>query len=369
MDLAQLRQQVAQGSWQDRLDAIRAVPHNFAGRDHQDAYAAAAGAYYVGALAPHFHLVPWLDKYADHPGFVAAYDAAAAGTSGFTQCAPADIEAVIRAHPPALRIFRLMTGYSVSELAEAVSALGGVSVSGSVIDRLESGGAITARHAAAIAAVASQLHGIIAGTGGFHVPGPMQAQGFRGKTDKPDTAAGWTTVADWHANRVPYAELLYQRFYGGSFRQLQDAGGSRKGDLLEDATEELFRQNRVPYVRTVSGTQASVGSQFGVSIRPAPDFVIHDGHSPRALLECKSAGDGGTARDKAGRFVSLRNEANRLGGAAVIAVLDGFGWRRLPDALGPVVRDCGGLVFSAANLTDLLSVEPVASLVGTGPPP
>lgn len=369
MDRDQLRQSIHDGPWEDRVDAVRSIPHHFAGKDHAAAYAAAAGAYYVEQLAPHFHLVPWLPKYADRAGFVAAYDAAAKATNDFTAVSPAQLEQCIRKHPAAIRIFRLMTGYSVSELAEAVTSLGGVSISASLIDRLEGGGKVTPRQHLALGALAQQVHGIIAGTGGYTVPSALQIEGFRAKTDKPDTAAGWATVAQWHANKVPYADLLYQRFYGGAFRQLQDAGGSKKGDLLEDATEKLFADYGVPYVRTVRGTQATAGDPFGVQVRPAPDFIVHDGHNARGFVECKSAGDGGTARDKAGRFHGLRSEANRIGGISVIGVLDGFGWRRLPDALGPVVRDTAGLVFSAANLADLLSVEPVAGLVGTVAPP
>ena len=158
---------------------------------------------------------------------------------------------------------------------------------------------------------------------------------------------------------------LYQRFYGGAFRQLQDAGGSRKGDILEEATELLFSENGVPYVRTLPGTQATAGEPFGITVQPAPDFILHDGTTARGLLECKSAGDGGTARDKAGRFSNLRREAQRLGGIPVIAVLEGLGWRRVNDALGPVVRDCDGRVFTMSNLSDLLEVEPVAGLRGT----
>lgn len=364
MNQAQLIAEVGGGTWQDRLDAIRAIPNNFPGRDHATAYASAAGAFYVQQLVPHFHLVPWPAKYTGRGDFLADYELTADGTLGFTDIAPATIEQVIQAKPSTIRIFRLMTGYSPSELAEAVQVLGGVNTSASVIERLEGGGQATARHAPLLSAIAQLIHDIVAGQGGFTVPAAMQARGFRAKVDKPDTDGGWATVADWHANHVPYAEILYQRFYGGSFRQLQDSGGRWKGDIIEDATEDLFAQNGVPYVRSVPGKQSTIGAQFGVTVRPAPDFILHDGHAPRALLECKSAGDGGTARDKAGRFASLRNEANRLGGVGVIALLDGLGWRRLPDALGPVVRDTGGLTFSVANIADMLSVEPVRSLVG-----
>jgi len=118
-------------------------------------------------------------------------------------------------------------------------------------------------------------------------------------------------------------------------------------------------------VPTVPGTQATAGRRFGVQVQPAPDFILHDGSTARGLLECKSAGDGGTARDKAGRFGALRREAQRLGGIPALAVLEGLGWRRLNDALGPVVRDCDGRVFIPGNLSDLLDVDPVRDLIGT----
>ena len=98
-------------------------------------------------------------------------------------------------------------------------------------------------------------------------------------------------------------------------------------------------------------------------------LLADDRQSPGAFLECKSTGDGGTAHDNASRFANLRVEADCLGGVAVMAVLDGLRWRRLPDALGPGVRETDGLTFSAANLTDMLRLEPVASLVGSGPSP
>ncbi len=85
----------------------------------------------------------------------------------------------------------------------------------------------------------------------------------------------------------------------------------------------------------------------------------------RAVLECKAANDGGTARDKAARFRSLRSEATRLGGVPLFAVLGGIGWARTSDALGPVVRDTDGRVFSISNLKEMLTVEPFPSLVGT----
>ena len=160
--------------------------------------------------------------------------------------------------------------------------------------------------------------------------------------------------------------MLHQRAYGGAFRQLLDATSSQRGDLLEDPVEELYVQHGIPYVRTGAHNQASVQERFGLTVRPAPDFVVFDNRnaSLRAILECKVANDGGTARDKAARFRSLRVEANRLGGVPVFAILGGLGWRRTADALGPVVRDTDGRTFTVATLGEMITVEPFPALRG-----
>lgn len=364
MDVDELVEKVQKGTWPQRVAAVRSVPAEFAGKDHQAVYATVARRFYVGHLAPHFHIVPWPDAYRDRAGFLAGYQAAYDGTAGFTKTTPDDIEAAIEADTRSLRAFRLILGYSPKELAEALGQFTNVKVGDATISRLETGAQVTPRLQRVVIALGKLISEAVDGTGAYTVSKDLRDKGFRGKTDKPDTESGWASVADWAENGVPYHELLYQRWYGGAFRQLQDAGGTLKGDILEDATEQLFKDNKVPYVRTVPGTQTTAGRKFGVQVQPAPDFILHDGSTARGLLECKSAGDGGTARDKAGRFGSLRREAQRLGGIPVLAVLEGLGWRRLNDALGPVVRDCDGRVFMPGNLTDLLDVDPVRDLIG-----
>jgi hypothetical protein len=121
-------------------------------------------------------------------------------------------------------------------------------------------------------------------------------------------------------------------------------------------------------VRTGAHDQDEIEKRFGITVKPAPDFVIFGRRDAlRAILECKGANDGGTARDKAARFRSLHAEAGRLGGIPVFAVLAGLGWRRTADALGPVVRDTAGRVFMIPNLADMLGVEPLHDLVGLEP--
>jgi len=83
------------------------------------------------------------------------------------------------------------------------------------------------------------------------------------------------------------------------------------------------------------------------------------------MLECKGTNNGGTARDKALRFERLRDESIRLGGIPLIAVLGGMGWTRVNDALGPVVRDTEGRVFTLSTLQSMLDVAPFPSLIDT----
>ncbi len=184
------------------------------------------------------------------------------------------------------------------------------------------------------------------------------------KVDKPDTAGGWRSVQAYARDGVPYGMFLHQRHYGGAFRQLLDATSTQRGNLIEDAVEDLFAAHRLLYIRTGAHNQAEIEERFEVAVRPAPDFVVFDRTDAlRAMLECKGANDGGTARDKALRFATLRQESVRLGGIPLVAVLGGLGWSRVNDTLGPVVRDCEGRVFTLANLDEMLTVQPFAQLV------
>lgn len=361
VDAEQLVRVIANGTWPERIAAIRSVPDQFPGREHSAVYAEVAKECYVPDLAPHFHIIPWQPRYLDRVSFIDAYRAASEATDKFSNAGPREVLAALRADPRSLRIFRLIIGYTPNELKETARAFADVSVN---VDAIEDGGTVTGRVEETLPALAQLISDLVTGADGYDVSDELRERGFLGKTDKPDTQDGWESVSKFATEGVPYYELLYQRWYGGAFRQLQDAGGSLKGDLLEDATQNLFEQNGVPFVRTVPGTQATAGESFGVTVQPAPDFILHDNSAARGLLECKSASDGGTARDKAGRFGALRREAQRLGGIPVLAVLEGFGWRRVNDALGPVVRDCDGRVFTPATLGDLVEVDPVRDLIG-----
>lgn len=147
-----------------------------------------------------------------------------------------------------------------------------------------------------------------------------------------------------------------------------DATSTGRGNVLEEEVVELLEGVEIAFIRTGSSNQAEVSQRFGLTVQPVPDFVVYKPPGTlQALIECKQTNDGGTARDKAARYTKLRGEAMRLGGVALIAVLDGLGWERVNDALGPVVKACDGRVFTLNTLAEMLEVQPLSGLAQTPP--
>lgn len=354
---------VAATAWDQRVARIRQIPQHHGTDEHPAIYAEVARRVYVTNLAPDFAYVHEADFY-ELPHFLVAYEKAARGTAQFGNVAAADLEEVLRAEPMALLVFRTITGLTKSEFAASTNLiaepLGLASLSPSKVDSMERRGTRATATQARVAALT--IDSIIAGTLFGEPPGTLKS-----KQDKPDTTGRWDTVREFARHGVPYSHLLHQRHSGGSFGQVLNATSTRRGDLIEDAVEALFDANGIAFIRTGSNNQAEIERRFEVAVRPAPDFVVFDGaDSLRGLLECKGANDGGTARDKARRFAALREESIRLGGTPLFAVLGGLGWTRVNDALGPVVRDCDGRVFTLANLEEILTVQPFPQLRSPG---
>jgi hypothetical protein len=346
-------------TWDERVARIRQIPAHHGTDDRRAIHAQVAKLLYVPHLAPDYAYVHSAEFY-DPPHFQAAYDKAAVGTAGFTNVSVPELAAAIQAAPTILLVLRVITGLTKGEFAASTvlvaEPLGLKALPITKVDSMERNGTATTADQARVAA--ETIHQIMAGTLFGTPPGTL-----RTKQDKPDTEHGWPTVRGFAARGVPYVAFLHQRHYGGAFGQLLNATSELRGNLIEDAVEALFVANAVPHIRTGSHNQALIATQFEVTVSPAPDFVVYD-HSDtlRALLECKGANDGGTARDKALRFERLRAEANHLGGIPLIAVVGGLGWTRVNDTLGPVVRDCDGRVFSVANLHEMLTVAPFPTL-------
>lgn len=358
--IARIEEIAAAENWGRRISLIRRIPEEFGKARHQEVYAAVAQAVYVAELAPDFAYIHWRDEY-ELPVIERAYAKTLALTQSFTKIDANGIEGSITSEPETLRIFRLLLGFTTQEFAASsaimASELGSKPLTNGLVKSMESGRFVGTNAVKIAAAVIDQaMRGELF---------PQRPGDVRSKITKPDTAYGWQTVRRYAAENVPFPVFLHQRHYGGAFRQLLDATSGKRGNLLEDAVEELFNSRGIRFIRTGPNTRARIADKFGLTVVPAPDFVIHDGsESLKAILECKQANDGGTARDKAARFASLRAEGVRLGGIPVFAVLAGLGWRRTGDTLGPVVRDTDGRVFTVKTLESMMTVEPFPGLIG-----
>ena len=339
-------------------------------------YAAAARDLYLPHLAPDFayiHEAPFYDT----PHFYAAYAAAARLTGSFRRVSEEDLTESLMQCPPTLLVFRTLLGLTKDEFSHstmlAVASCGLTELSGSQVDAMERGDATADRDLRGAALERLRLRAVVAAKTIVAVMnGELFGEppsGLRTKQQKPDTADGWSSVQHYAENGVPLEVLLHQRHYGGAFRQVLDATSTRRGDLIEDAVESLFTTHGVSFIRTGSHNQAEVASRFEVRVTPAPDFVVFDpaDDSLKAMLECKGTNNGGTARDKALRFSRLKSEAMRLNGVPLFAVLGGIGWARINDALGPVVRDTDGRVFTLATVNAMLEVAPFPGLLAAAP--
>jgi len=355
-----LRRVTSAGSWDERVQEIRRIPEQHGKTEQKTLYAEVARALYRPHLSAHFAFVPRRDDY-ELRYFRSIYERTAAATGHFTETESSQLAAVLERDPQSLLVFRTILGYTPHELAvatrEVAQETGERGVSDARIKSLEQGGRISSSAANLLAAT---IHRLITSNLWGGAP-----EGLRSKMDKADTARGWTSVSEYAASGVPYEIFLHQRHTGGAFRQLLDATSEERGAILEAAVAAILDDLGIPYLRTGSKDQGEIVRRFNLSVTPAPDFVIFDaGGNLRALLECKLTNDGGTARDKASRFAKLRQESGRLGGVPLFAVLDGLGWERVNDALGPVVEACDGLVFSLENLPTMLEVRPLPDLAG-----
>lgn len=178
--------------------------------------------------------------------------------------------------------------------------------------------------------------------------------------------AGWDTVHQAAEDGVPYSALLYQRYVGGAWLQVQAAYSEVKGDnVLELPLERLLIEEGVPYYRSPAGATGAAATARRYGVSPGPDFVIPD-VQPAVIIESKVAEDGGTVRDKASRIGTLA-EAGRRAGLVVCALVDGKGWRERPGALADVIIATEGRTYTLSTVGHLLEVPDIAGLRGTKP--
>ncbi len=240
-------QQIAEAtSWDLRVARIRQVPQRHGTDEHAAIYAEVARRLYVPHLGPDFAYVHHAEFY-ELPHFLAAYEKAAKATSGFTMVTVEQLQAVLAKEPTTLLVFRTITGLTRGEFAASTTLVaepsGPEALSASKVDAMERHGSAPSASQAKVTALT--IDKIMSGTLFGEPPGALKS-----KQSKPDSAEGWTTVAQFAGAGVPYSHLLHQRHYGGSFRQVLDATSTLRGNLIEDAVEDLFRSNGIPYIRT-----------------------------------------------------------------------------------------------------------------------
>jgi hypothetical protein len=349
-------------NWNQRVAQIRLIPQRHGTGEHGRIFAEIARVLYLPHLAPDFAYINEAPFYGQRY-FATVYDAAHQATRGFTVISEDDLAETIQNNPRTLLVFRTILGLTRDEFAQSTTLAGqpvGLPcLTPGKVDSMERNGSVASPDQARVAAKTLRL--VMDGSLFGEPPA-----GLLSKQAKPDTLQGWESVQQFAFNGVPFAIFLHQRHYGGAFRQVLDATSTQRGNLIEEAVESLFHENRIPFLRTGSHNQAEIISRFEVRVTPAPDFVVFDDSgSLKAMLECKVTNNGGTARDKSLRFRTLRDESIRLGGVPLIAVLGGLGWARVNDALGPVVRDTEGRVFTLSTLQSMLEVAPFPSLINT----
>ena len=318
---------------------------------------------FLAHLRPWFHLIPKGNSMADEEGFADAYAALAAGTEDFSRPDVDSLAAVLQRTPTALAPLRMIVGLTFNELAVAIKLTNpDARASGEALKKFERSPPperASAKHeqlAASIAqAVMAAMSREILG-----IP-PSAAAYFHSKLDKRDTRDAWSSVqAD--AGGVPYSALLYQRYVGGVWRQVQDAYSEVKGDaILEFPLRDLLDANGIPYHHTRPGASGAreTAERYGMS--PGPDFVIPD-ESPTLVVESKVGEDGGTVRDKAARIKSMTSAANDRGFTAC-AVVDGKGWTERTAALLEVIVATQGRTYTLSTLEHLLELHDIRTLI------
>ena len=305
---------------------------------------------------------------ASETAFENAYKNLARHTDNFADVSERNIIRALTQHPDTLAPLRMILGLTHNEMSWAMKLTSdGTTTSGATLKKFErspSPERSTARR--------NEMIKIIAGTAMavmnrsiLQIPFTAR-RFFHSKLDKRDTLDGWSTVAA-AAGGVPYSVLLYQRYVGGVWRQVQDAYSEVKGDnLLEQPIADLLDAEGISYYRSGTGAAGAALTERRFGLSPGPDFVVPE-NSPTVIIESKVAEDGGTARDKAAR-IKYASETAKARGLLPCAVIDGKGWSERPSALVEIVIATEGRTYSLATLAHLLDIPEVAAAAADSVP-
>lgn len=324
---------------------------------------------FIAATQPSFHYIPRGDTMADEREFEVAYECLAEHTDNFATVSEENLIRALTEKPAVLAPLRMILGFTYNELSWATKLTrAGTTTSGTTLRNFERGpepGLTTARRTEMIETIAATA-GAAMDRRILQIPEPTR-RFFHSKLDKRDTVDGWQTVAV-AADGVPYSALLYQRYVGGVWRQIQDAYSEVKGDnLLEQPIADLFDANGISYYRSRTGASGATTTERRFGLAPGPDFLLPE-QSPTVIIESKVAEDGGTARDKAARIKNA-SESARARGLLPCAVIDGKGWSERPKALLDIVIATDGRTYSLTTIAHLLEIPEIAEQHSTATDP
>lgn len=250
----------AAGSTEDQTERGRAVAIVLSkeGQEREAARRVLAQSY-LRVTTPSFHLIPRGEAMLAADRFEEAHAELARATKDFSRVSVESLVDVLVTSPAALAPLRMIAGVTYNELAVAVELATGNAVRGGTLRAFEreqklptEGSSRWERRRDVSRWVAEALIAIV-DRQILKVP-PAVSESFHSKLDKRDTLQGWTTVARDARTGVPYSALLYQRYVGGLWRQVQDAYSEVKGDaLLELPLQSLLRDHRVPFWRSPPG--------------------------------------------------------------------------------------------------------------------
>jgi hypothetical protein len=366
MPLSEAEQQILiaagkTGDLTQRRQAV-AIVHRYSGADHEQARSLLATSF-IDVTQPSFHLIPRGNAMTSELDFTEAYELLAERTHNFTDISANTLSSCLEADPRSLVPLRMIIGFTHNEMAVAMRLVApDVAISGGRLKIFERTPVPTkprSNRKQMISIAAHALRAVMEGEILF-VPEEAAAN-FHSKLDKTDTKSGWTSVSRSATDGVPYSALLYQRYVGGAWRQVQDAYSEVKGDaLLELPLTHMLTEESIPFYRSPQGASGARATAALFDLNPGPDFILPP-TSPTVVIESKIGEDGGTVRDKASRIRNLADAAHARGLIAC-AVVDGKGWRERPNAMVDVVLATEGRTYTLSTMKFLLQIPEISSL-------
>lgn len=305
---------------------------------------------YARNIRPLYHVIPWSDHIVSEEAFRDVYAHTIELTGGLRDASTELLAGALRAYPPSLMVFRLMSAYQWAELADIVALVRGVRIASDVLQRVEKGQQQLSEQQ--IQALSSTIFDVIAGRE-MKLAETLDPGKHHTRNAKVDTKEGWLSVARAVEGPLDLGHLLYERYTGRPFAYVRDALSEAKGDILEEAVETLFKREAIS-CEPIKDNRLEGFSQ-------APDFALPCRKAPKVLIEAKLSEDGGTARDKARRIEHIYHEIGDRP-IALVAIVDGTGFRRINDVLAEILKYTRGCTFFLKNLDELLQVPQIARL-------